>query len=55
MKLGNKKNFVFFLFFFQFHLILYAENKIITTPLINLDQIKPSFEETDIKNDKSTY
>ena len=50
-----KKILFFFLFFFQFHLILYAENKIITTPLINLDQIKPSFEETDIKNDKSTY
>ena len=55
MKLGNKKNFLFLLFFFQFHLFLYAENKIITTPLINLNEIKPSFEETDIKTDKPTY
>ena len=28
-----------------------AENKIVTTPLINLKDIKPSFEESDEKND----
>ena len=55
MKLGNKKNFVLLLFFLQFHLFLHADNKIFTTPLINLNEIKPSFEETDIKTDKTTY
>ena len=31
-----------------------AENKIVTTPLINLKDIKPSFEESDEKNDNFT-
>ena len=43
MKLGNSV-FIFFLFFF-FSFFLKAEDKIISTPLINLDKIKPSFEE----------
>ena len=51
MKLGNKKNLVLLLFFFQFHLFLYAENKIFTTPLINLNEIKPSFEDVEEKNE----
>ena len=47
MKLGNKINKLLILFFFFTLNIVYAENKITSTPLINLDQIKPSFEETD--------
>ena len=47
MKLGNKINKLLILFFFFTINIVYAENKITSTPLINLDQIKPSFEETD--------
>ena len=31
-----------------------AEDKIVSTPLINLDDIKPSFEESDEKNDNYT-
>jgi len=45
MKLGNNI-FIFFLFFF-FSFFSKAEDKIISTPLINLDKIKPSFEEID--------
>ena len=47
MKLGNKINKLLILFFFFSLNIVYAEDKIRSTPLINLDQIKPSFEETD--------
>ena len=47
MKLGNKINKLLILFFFFSLNVVYAENKIRSTPLINLDQIKPSFEETD--------
>ena len=31
--------------------VSFAEQKIITSPLINIDDIKPSFEEIDAKND----
>ena len=43
----------FFLFFFHFlHCaVLFAEEKITTTPLINLDNLKPSFEEPEEKNE----
>ena len=47
MKLGNKINKLLILFFFFPLNFVYAENKITSTPLINLDHIKPSFEETD--------
>ena len=50
MKLGNK---IFSIFFFSIILLetSFAEQKIITSPLINIDDIKPSFEELDEKND----
>ena len=32
-----------------------AEDKIVSTPLINLEDIKPSFEESDDKNDNINY
>ena len=52
MKLGNK----IYLILISFFLILYssfAEEKIITSPLINIDEIKPSFEESNEKNENA--
>ena len=50
MKFGNK---IFLIFFLSMILIntSMAEQKITTSPLINIDDIKPSFEELDDKND----
>ena len=45
MKLGNK--FCLVLFYIFFVNILKAEQRITTSPLINIEKIKPSFEETD--------
>ena len=52
MKLGIK---LFFLFLFM-NFISYsiAEEKIVTTPLINIDEIKPSFENLDESNESIT-
>ena len=48
MKPGNRFNIKFLLFIFYFiSSISFAEDKITTSPLINLDKIKPSFEEVD--------
>ena len=44
MRLGNRINFFLISFFLSYNLS-FAEDKITTTPLINLDKIKPSFEE----------
>ena len=49
MRLGNKIFFIIFLIF-SFSNFLIAEEKIITSPLINIDEIKPSFEELDDDN-----
>ena len=51
MKLGNRIFLVFFLSIALFESSI-AEQKITTSPLINIDDIKPSFEEQDEKNDK---
>ena len=48
MKLGSK--FFIFLYFISFN-HSFAEEKIILTPLINLEKIKPSFEDIDIENE----
>ncbi len=48
MKLGNK--FIFILFLFYFNLLI-AEEKIITSPLINVEEITPSFDELDEENE----
>ena len=50
MKLGNK---VLLIILFSFNL-LQAEQKITTTPLINIDKIKPSFESLDLKDENNT-
>ena len=46
MKLGNK-NYIFLLLVFLYTNLLFAEDKIVTTPLLNIEKIKPSFEEFD--------
>ena len=48
MKLGNKL--IFILFFFYLNLLV-AEEKITTSPLINVEEITPSFEELDEENE----
>ena len=46
MSLGNLKNFIFFiLFFFSNILFVLADDKIKTVPLINLEELSPTFEE----------
>tara|TARA_E500000178_G_C16938377_1_gene715117 strand:- start:570 stop:1064 length:495 start_codon:yes stop_codon:yes gene_type:complete len=50
MKLGNK---VLLIILFSFN-FLQAEQKITTTPLINLDKIEPSFESIDLKDENNT-
>ena len=52
MKLGNKIFLILFLKFIFIN-ISNAEQKITTTPLINIDQIKPSFENLDEKNNEN--
>ena len=49
MKLG-KISFFFSLIFINFYCLLHAEEKIIVVPLVNLENLKPSFEkeETDL-------
>ena len=51
MKLGNKIYQIVILFFF-FCNLSNADEKITTTPLINIDKIKPSFEELVDENEK---
>ena len=50
MKLGNRIYLIFFLYFFVVN-FSFAEEKILTTPLINMDKIKPSFEESNDQNE----
>ena len=56
MKLGNNLLICFISFLFFSNTYLIAEDKIISSPLINLEEIKPSFEdiETLINNDSGT-
>ena len=50
MKLGNKILPIFFLAMISVE-ISFAEQKVTSSPLINIDDIKPSYEELDEKND----
>ena len=46
MKLGNSKNFIFFLVFLLVNsLSVFAADKIESVPLINLEELSPTFEE----------
>ena len=53
MKLGNKALTIIF-FFAIFQTQVFSEDKIITAPLINIEKIKPSFENDEEKNDNIT-
>ncbi|MBT4678909.1 MAG: DUF2155 domain-containing protein [Flavobacterium sp.] len=53
IKLGNKLIIFLISFIFSFNLS-FADDKIISTPLINLEKIKPSFEEPNEENENST-
>ena len=44
MKLGNRINFTLLLCLFCFN-YSFSENRITSTPLLNVDEIKPSFED----------
>ena len=48
MKLGNRFFFILFLFYFN---LLIAEEKITTSPLINVEEISPSFDELEEENE----
>ena len=54
MKPGNKFNLLLIFSFILFNLSSFAENKITSTPLINLEKIKPSFEELSEENENLT-
>tara|TARA_B100001248_G_scaffold234568_1_gene196763 strand:+ start:2355 stop:2870 length:516 start_codon:yes stop_codon:yes gene_type:complete len=55
MKLGNKLTFFCIFFYLKLSIIsVFAEDKIISTPLLNIEEIKPSFEVYDEKNENST-
>ena len=53
IKLGNKLIIFLILFIFSSNLS-FADDKITSTPLINLEKIKPSFEEPNEENENST-
>ncbi len=56
MKPGNKLIFSIFVFAIFCNTILNAEDRILSSPLINLEGLKPSFEEEEeVINDKSEY
>lgn len=50
MKLGNKFFLIFFLSIVHAE-VSFAEQKVTLSPMINIEDIKPSFEELDEKND----
>ncbi len=52
MRLGNKILFFSFFYYIFIFTCSYAEQKIVTSPLINLNKLKPSFEDTDEKNNE---
>ena len=55
MKLGNNLLIFFIGLLFFYNTYLIAEDKIISSPLINLEKIKPSFENMEtLNNDSST-
>ena len=49
MSLGNKNLILTFLIYTLMSTSIFSEDKILSSPLINLDDLKPSFEETDEK------
>mgnify|MGYP006104286651 CR=1 FL=1 len=49
MKLG-KINFILFLFLLNYSAITFADNKITTVPLVNLENLESSFEKEDVED-----
>ena len=45
MKLGNNNLTIFIFFFLIIRPPILSEDKILSSPLINLDELKPSFED----------
>ena len=54
MKHGNNLRIIYILIIFFFSNITLSEEKILSAPLINLDQIQPSYEVSDDENDNFT-
>ena len=52
--LGNKFKILLLLFFFSISFSLKAEQKITTSPLVNIEKIKPSFEELEDEKENLT-
>ena len=52
MKLGNKINFILVFFFLSSNFLI-ADDKITTLPLINMKEIKPSFEELNMDTEET--
>ena len=52
MKLGNNLQLLFiYCFLFSPHSV---RNSIISTPLLNIEKLKPSYEDPDLKNDNQS-
>ena len=51
MILGNKNHKIFFILFLFISSYLLAEDRITTSPLVNIEEIKPSFEDLEEKNE----
>ena len=47
MKLGDKIRYIILIVFFPYSFTAFSENTITSSPLINLNEIKPSFEDVD--------
>ena len=52
MKLGSRISTIFLYSFFSFFYPSNTDDKITTAPLINIEKIKPSFEELDEESEK---
>ena len=52
MIVGNNFKIFFILFFFSISSFLHAEQKITTSPLVNIEKIKPSFEDLQEEREK---
>ena len=53
MILGNNFKIFLILIFFSSSYFLHAEQKIITSPLVNIEKIKPSFEDLQEEREKN--
>ena len=52
MKHGNSFKYLIIFVFCLTNFSSFAQNEITSTPLINLDELKPSFEETEMEDEK---